>query len=108
MSENIRANITRAGVVNPIVKNIIFQLDKVEAPETATYQGSDPFFSYKAYTIMLPINNPFLIMYRDHMVDQDFIDPLTNTNRTFLITSDPEMHTTDGHWEWLCVRVVGT
>jgi hypothetical protein len=108
MSEIIRANITRAGVTNPIAKNIIFQLDKQEAPEVTTYLGSDPHFSYKAYTVMLPMGNPVFILFRDYMIDQDVIDPITNTNRTYLIVSDPEMHSLDGHWEWICERTRGT
>ena len=108
MSEDIRVNITRAGFANPIIKNIMFQLDKTEVPEAVTFQGSDPYFTYKAYTTMLPLGNPLLILFRDYMIDQVVIDPITGTNRTYLIISDPEMHSLDGHWEWLCVRVRGT
>ena len=108
MSELVRAKITRAGVANPIAQNIMIQIDKEEAPEATTFQGADPHFTYRAQTVMLPMNNPMLVLFRDYVIDLDFIDPLTNMNRRFLIVSDPEMHTLDGHWEWLCERVRGT
>lgn len=107
MSEDIRGNITRANVVNPIASNVIVQADKMNAAEAATFQGSDPHFTYKMYTTMLPMRDPQLVLFRDHFVDQVTIDPITGTNRTFLIISDPAMHTFDGHWEWVAVRMRG-
>ena len=107
MSEDVRANIVRATVANPIARNIVFQLDKMNAAEAATFQGSDPHFTYRVFTTMLPLSNPQLVLFRDHMVDQVVIDPITSTNRTFLIISDPAMHMLDGHWEWVAVRMRG-
>lgn len=108
MSEEIRVNITRAGVASPIAANLLVQLDKMSAAESASYQGSDPHFTYNCYTTMLPMSSPQLVLFRDHMIDQVTIDPLTSTGRTYLIISDPDPHTLDAHWQWVCVRMRGT
>lgn len=108
MSEDIRVNITRAGVTNPIAQNIYFQLDKLSLQEASTFQGADPYFTYRAITIDLPMVNPLLVQYRDYLVDQAYIDPITNLPRQFLIVSDPAMHILNGHWEFICTRVRGT
>lgn len=107
MSEEVRVNITRAGVTSPIASNIVMQLDKVNPLEAATYQGADPHFTYKAYTTLLPMNNPQLVLFRDHMIDQVVTDAISGAARAFLIVSDPEMHTIDGHWQWTCTRMRG-
>lgn len=83
------------------------QLDKVSAVEAASYQGADPHFTYKAFTTLLPMNNPQLVLFRDYMVDQVVLDALTNTPRTYLIVDDPDMHAIDGHWQWTCSRMRG-
>jgi len=108
MSEIIRANITRAGVSSPIASNIVIQMDKMNAAEAASFQGSDPHFTYNAFTTLIPINNPQSVLFRDHVVDQVTVDPLTHTNRTYLIISDPEPNILTGHWRWVCVRTRGT
>ncbi len=107
MSEEIRVNITRAGVVSPIASNVVCQIDKVNPIEAATYQGADPHFTYKLLTTMLPMNNPQLVLFRDHVVDQVVTDAISGSPRTFLIVSDPEMHTMDGHWQWTQTRYRG-
>jgi|SRR5579859_3920 len=107
MSEDIRVNITRAGVDNPIVTNIPVQLDKLGAHEIVTFQGADPHFTYRAITVMLPLNNSQLILYRDHMIDQVVVDAVTGSLRKYLIISDPQMHIFAGHWEWICTRQRG-
>lgn len=107
MSEDVRINITRAGVSTPIATNLVCQLDKVNPLEAATYQGADPHFTYKVFTTLLPMNNPQLVLFRDHMVDQVITDAISGNPRTYLIVSDPEMHTMDGHWTWTCTRMRG-
>ncbi len=107
ISEEVRANITRAGVSAPIASNIMFQMDKIGPLEAATYQGADPHFTYKVFTTLLPMNNPQLVLFRDHMVDQVVVDAISGDPRTFLIVSDPEMHTMDGHWQWTATRYRG-
>ena len=84
------------------------QLDKLSAAESITYQGSDPHFTYRAITTMLPMNNPQLVLFRDHMVDEVTTDVLTGQPRTYLIVGEPQMHTLNGHWEWVCTRMRGT
>lgn len=107
MSEYIRAHITRAGVGNPIVSNVMIQIDKMNAAEATSFAGSDPHFTYTAYTLLIPVINPELILFRDYVVDQVVIDPITKTNRKFLIISDPEPNTMTGSWRWVCVRQRG-
>ena len=108
MSEEIRVNIVRAGVTKPIAANLMVQLDKMSAAEAASYQGSDPHFTYNCYTTMLPMTGPQLVLFRDHMIDQVVNDAVTGTARTYLIISDPDPHTLDAHWQWVCVRMRGT
>lgn len=108
MSEMIRASITRAGVTNPIAKNIMIQLDKLNAAEAVTYQGSDPHFTYRAYTSLLPMNNPQLVLFRDYLIDQVVNDAVTGLPRKYLIISDPEPNTLTGFWGWICTRQRGT
>jgi hypothetical protein len=108
MSEDIRVNITRAGVANPIATNIVCQLDKMPAVEAATYQDSDPHFTYSVFTTMLPLNNPQLILFRDYMVDQVVTDAVTGSPRKYLIIDEPDMHMIDGHWQWTASRMRGT
>jgi len=108
MSEDIRCNIVRSNVVQPIAKNIFFQLDKLSLQEASTFQGADPYFTYRSITVFLPMTNPLLVLYRDYMIDQAYIDPITGENRKYLIVSDPAMHILNGHWEWICTRVRGT
>lgn len=107
MSEDLLCNITRANAAKPIARNIVVQADKVSAAEAATFQGADPHFTYKMLTTMLPLSDPQLVLFRDHVVDQQVVDAITGTNRTFLIISDPAIHTLDGHWEWVAVRMRG-
>jgi hypothetical protein len=95
-------------VTNPIATNIVCQADKLDAAEASTYQDSDPHFSYKMFTTMLPLNNPQLVLFRDHMIDQVVIDAVTGAPRKFLIIDDPEMHVIDGHWQWQATRMRGT
>ncbi len=108
MSEFIRANVTRAGVANPVASNITVQMDKLEAAEAATYAGSDPHFTYRAFTFLLPMGNPQLILFRDYVVDQVTNDAVTGTLRKYLIVSDPEPNPLTGSWNWICVRQRGT
>ena len=84
------------------------QLDEMNALEAATYQGADPHFTYKAFTTMLPMGNPQLVLFRDHLIDQVVIDAITNAPRKFLIIGEPKIHTLDGHWQWVCTRMRGT
>lgn len=70
-----------------------------------TRKGADPHFTYKGYTTLLPLNNPQLILFRDHVIDQVIIDPITNTNRTWLIISDPTIDIVTGDWKWATVRM---
>ena len=108
MSEDIRVNIVRAGVNTPIASNIPCQLDKIDAAEASTYQDADPHFTYKMYTIMLPLNNSQLVLFRDHVIDQTVVDAVTSEPRKFLIIDDPEMHVIDGHWQMMVTRVRGS
>ena len=108
MSEDLRVNITRAGVTNPIAQNIIVICEKLTAAEAVSYQGSDPHFTYRAFTTDLSTLNNQLILFRDYMIDLTTIDALTGTFRKFLIITDPEVHIADNHWQWVCVRMRGT
>jgi hypothetical protein len=108
MSEDVRCKILRANVANPIAINTIIQISKMDPVEAASYQGSDPHFLYKAYTTLLPLNDPQLVMYRDHVVDQLIIDPITHTYRTWLIINDPSMDVVTGDWKWSVIRMIGT
>ena len=83
------------------------QLDKLSAAEAVTYQGADPHFTYRAITTMLPMNDPQLVLFRDHMVDQVTNDAITGAPRTYLIVGEPQMHTIDGHWEFIVTRMRG-
>lgn len=105
MSEDIRINVIRAG--NPIASNVSVQLDKMEAQEAAFFEGSDPHFTYDAYTTSLPVSDPQLIQQDDHLVDQVVIDAVTGTNRVFRIIADPEVFPLDNHWEFTAVRYRG-
>lgn len=107
MSEFIRANIVRANVANPIASNIVFQLDEMNTLEAATYKGADPHFTYKAFTFMLPMNDPQLVLFRDHMIDQVVIDAVTNAPRKYLIIGEPKIQTLTGSWQWVCTRMRG-
>lgn len=105
MSNDIRVNLIRAGATYK--KNIMVQLDKMNALDAAAFQGADPHFTYTTITTNLPfISN--LVLFRDHMQDQVNIDPITNALRIYLIISDPELHYLDGHWQWVCTRMRGT
>jgi hypothetical protein len=106
MSETLRVNLLKSGVTYKT--NIVVQLDKMNVHEAAEYQGSDPHFTYRVLTINLPLTGPYLVSFRDHMIDQVVIDPITNALRKYLIISDPEMHVLDGHWQWVCTRMRGT
>ena len=106
MSENLRANLLRAGVA--YLTNVQCQLDKMNALEAASYQGADPHFTYRVITTMIPTTSPNIVVFRDHMIDQVIIDAVTNLPRKYLIVSDPELHTLDGHWQWVCTRMRGT
>ena len=108
MSEDLRVNLTRAGQANPIATNVVVQSDEMNALEATTYQGADPHFTYKCFTTLLPLNNPQFVLFRDHMIDQVVIDTITNTNRKFLIISEPKLHVLDGYWTWVCTRMRGT
>lgn len=108
MTEDLRVNITRAGVANPIASNIIIIIEKLTAVEAVTYQGSDPHFTYRAFTTYLSTLNNQLILFRDYVIDLTTIDAITGVNRKFLIVSDPEVHIADNHWQWICVRMRGT
>jgi hypothetical protein len=90
------------------MENVMLQLDKISASEAASYQDADPHFTYTSYTTMLPLNDPQLIQFRDHLVDQDVLDADTGELRKYLIVDDPEMHSMDGHWQWICTRMRGT
>lgn len=107
MSEDIRVSVTRAGVASPIASHLPMQLDKLSVAEAASYQGSDPHFTYRAITTMLPMNDPQLILFRDHMVDEVTNDAITGDPRTYLIVGEPQMHTVTGQWEWVCTRMRG-
>lgn len=107
MSEDIIVNFMRGNNL-PYASNITVQLDKMGANEAVTYQGSDPHFTYKAFTTMIPSNDPLFILFRDYMIDQIVVDPITKLNRKYLIVNDPEWHVTDYHWQWVCTRVRGT
>lgn len=108
MSEDIIVNFVRTGVATPIATNIPIQLDKVNFQEASTYEGSDPHFTYRGITIMLPASNPQLLLFRDYIIDQKNIDVLTGQLRKYLIVNEPEMHSLDSHWQWVCTRVRGT
>lgn len=107
MAEDVQVNIVRAGIANPIAKNIVCQISKMSPQEAASYQGADPHFTYKCYTILLPLNDPQLIRFRDHVVDQVIIDPLTGTNRTWLIINEPSIDVITGDWKWAATRMRG-
>ncbi|HTJ49443.1 MAG TPA: hypothetical protein VL443_08335 [Cyclobacteriaceae bacterium] len=106
MSEDIYAQFKRDDDV--IVENVLIQIDKISSSEAASYQGSDPHFTYNAYTVMLPTNDSQLIQYRDYIIDQFITDALTGQPRRYLIVNDPEMHIMDGHWQFVCTRIRGT
>ena len=108
MSEDIYVSIMRGTQTTPIANNVFIQLDKMSSNEAASYQGSDPHFTYKAYTTTLSTVNPILVLFRDYMVDLNVIDPITDMYRRYLIVNDPECHTLDSHWQWVCTRVRGT
>jgi hypothetical protein len=108
VSEDVFCDITRAGVANPIASYIPFQLDKLSAMEATGYAGADPHFTYNAFTVMLPLNDPQLVLFRDHLIDRVVTDAVTHNPRQFLIIGDPEMHTTDGHWQFTITRMRGT
>ena len=94
-------------MTNPIVSNIVVQISKMN-PLEAAQQGADPHFAYKAYTTMLPLGNPYLVQFQDHVVDQVFKDPITGTYRTWLIVSDPNMDVITGDFKFALERVRGT
>ena len=77
-------------------------------PLEAAQQGADPHFSYKAYTTMLPLGNPYLVQFQDHVVDLVYKDPITQDYRKWLIVSDPNMDVITGDFKWACERVRGT
>jgi len=105
MSEDVRGNIVRG--TQSVISNIVVQLDKLNPLEASAYQGADPHFTYRAITIMVPLADTQFIRFRDHLIDQNVIDTVTNVQRIYLIVSDPEMHTIDGHWQWVCTRMRG-
>jgi|SRR6267142_1453810 len=108
MSEDVLITFTRGNNALPVAANIVVQIDKMSSQEAVTHQGGDPHFTYKAYTSLLPSNNPLFLLFRDHMIDQNYIDPITKTNRKFLIINDPEWHPLNYHWQWVCTRMRGT
>lgn len=107
MSEDVICKIVRANVVNPIVQNIVVQISKMNPLEAAA-QGSDPHFTYKAYTTMLPLGNPYLVQFQDHIIDEIIMDSITNTYRKWLIISDPNMDLITGDWKFILERVRGS
>lgn len=107
MAEDVICSITRASVAEPIASNIVVQISKMNPLEAASYQGADPHFTYKCYTTMLPLNNPQLILFRDHVVDQVIIDAITGKPRTWLIISDPTIDVVTGDWKFAAVRMRG-
>jgi hypothetical protein len=107
MAEDVICTIKRANVSNPIAANVTIQISKMSPQEAATYQGADPHFAYKCYTTLLPLNNPQLVRFRDHVVDQIIIDPLTGTNRTWLIINEPSMDALTGDWKFAANRMRG-
>jgi hypothetical protein len=107
MAEDVIAKIVRANVAKPIASNVVIQISKMN-PLEAAQQGADPHFTYKAYTTMLPLGNPYLVQFQDHVVDQAIIDPITHTYRTWLIVSDPNMDLITGDWKFSMTRMRGT
>lgn len=107
MAEDVIAKIVRANVANPIAQNIVIQISKMNPIEAAA-QGADPHFTYKAYTTMLPLGNPYLVQFQDHIVDEFITDPITGTYRKWLIISDPSMDLITGDWKCILERVRGT
>lgn len=76
-------------------------------PLEAAQMGADPHFAYKGYTTMLPMSNPNLVRFQDHIVDQVIIDPITETYREWLIVSDTNMDVITGDWKFALERVRG-
>lgn len=110
MSEFIYANVVRGGGAT-IAKRVYMQLSKMDAKESADYQGADPGFTYRMYTRglpTLPVGNSTLIQQGDHIIDQTVIDPKTGTGRAFLIISDPQPKTLQMSWQWVATRMRGT
>lgn len=107
MSQEIRCNITRSNTATPIAKNIVMQFDEMGAQEASGYQGAEPHFTYKVQTTLLPLRDPQFVRFRDHLIDQDTIDIVTNRLRVYLIVSDPVLHTLNGHWEMVVTRYRG-
>lgn len=107
MAEDVICKIVRANVTNPIASDIVIQISKMN-PLEAAQQGADPHFTYKAYTTMLPLGNPYLVQFQDHVIDQIIKDPITGTYRTWLIVSDPNMDLITGDWKWAITRMRGS
>lgn len=107
MAEDVICRIVRANVVNPIAQNIVVQISKMNPLEAAA-QGADPHFTYKAYTTMLPLGNPYLVQFQDHIIDEIIIDSITGTYRKWLIISDPNMDLITGDWKFMLERVRGS
>lgn len=77
---------------------VSFQLDDKNPTEATSYAGADPHYTYEAYTLQLPVNNPLLLRLNDVLIDQSVIDDVTGTNRVFRIVGKPQPYP-DGHWE---------
>lgn len=106
MSEYIYATITRG--TSTIAQRCYTQVDKVQGMEAAQYEGSDPHFVYKMFTIQLPVQNVQLIRQGDYVIDPSVIDPKTNAARKYLIISDPEPNVLNMSWRWMTERMRGT
>jgi len=103
MSEVIMAaTIQRAGAT--IAGPCMVELDKMLHQEAVDYHGSNPHFTYRMYTMQLPIGDVQLVRQGDQVVDPVVIDPKTQTNRTYLILSDPEPNTLSMSWRWVAER----
>ena len=106
MAEDVICKIVRPNETNPIAQNIVVQISKMNPIEAAA-QGADPHFTYKAYTTMLPLGNPYLVQFQDHVIDEIVIDSITGTYRKWLIISDPSMDLITGDWKFILARERG-
>lgn len=103
MSEYIMAATIKRGSAT-IAGPCMVQLDKMQAGEAIDYGGANPHFTYRMYTAQLSIGDVQLLRQGDQVVDPVVIDPKTQTNRTFLIISDPEPHLLSMSWQWVAER----
>jgi hypothetical protein len=82
---------------------IPLQVDNMSAGESAYYGGTAPYFRYNGYVNTLT----YLFQYQDGLQDTTNIDPKTGMLTRYRIINDPESFT-DGHYELVLDRVVGT